>query len=112
MHSFAFRRRRIVASWRHSLPPVLILLVTSLSGSLQARSTAGQASPPTEEALRQQALQGMNILMNGDPDGAIQVFRKIQQEAPESPIGYLFEADALWWKVYMTIGNLIDPDVF
>ncbi len=54
----------------------------------------------------------MYILMNGNPDGAIQVFHQIQQKAPESPIGYLFEADALWWKVYLTIGNLIDPDVF
>ena len=27
-------------------------------------------------------------------------------------MGYLLEADATWWKIYLTIGNLVDPDVF
>jgi len=58
------------------------------------------------------ARQGMSQLMNGDPDGAIQRFQQIQREDPESPLGYLFQADAYWWKIYLTTGNLVDPDVF
>jgi len=50
--------------------------------------------------------------MNGDPDSAIKVFREIQADAPDSPLGYLMEANALWWKIYLSTGNLIDPDVF
>ena len=50
--------------------------------------------------------------MNGDPDGSIEVFRQIERQDPESPLGYLLEADATWWEIYLTTANLIDPDVF
>jgi hypothetical protein len=42
----------------------------------------------------------------------MEMFRQIQKSDPESPLGYLLEADAIWWKIYLTEGNLIDPDVF
>jgi hypothetical protein len=54
----------------------------------------------------------MQLLMDGDIDGAIQVFRQIEQADPESPLGYVLEADSNWWKIYLTEGNLTDPDVF
>ena len=54
----------------------------------------------------------MQLLMDGDIDGAIQVFRQVEQADPESPLGYVLEADANWWKIYLTEGNLTDPDVF
>jgi len=50
--------------------------------------------------------------MAGDLEGAIEVFKKLQVEHPESPLGYLLEADALWWRIYYATANLIDPDVF
>ena len=50
--------------------------------------------------------------MNGDPDGAIEVFHEIRRDDPQSPLGYLLEADATWWKIHFATGNLIDPDVF
>ena len=58
------------------------------------------------------ARAGMKMLMNGRPDEAIKTFQQIQQDDPESAVGYLLEADATWWKIYLTIGNLVDPDVF
>ena len=67
---------------------------------------------PTDEELRQTARRGIAVLMNGDPDGAIEIFREIQRADPQSPLGFLFEADATWWKIYLTTGNLVDPDVF
>lgn len=68
--------------------------------------------PPNDNQEREHARRGIDLLMNGDPDAAIEVFRQIQKNDPESPLGYLFEADATWWKIYFTSANLIDPDVF
>ncbi len=50
--------------------------------------------------------------MDGNPDAAIEVFQKIEESDPESALGYLLDADAVWWKIYLTTGNLVDPDVF
>jgi hypothetical protein len=58
------------------------------------------------------AVRGMNKLMDGDFDAATEISRQIQKSDPESPLGYLLEADANWWKIYLTEANLIDPDVF
>jgi len=66
-----------------------------------------------DEAGNQEiALRGMNKLMDGDFDAATEISRQIQKSDPESPLGYLLEADVNWWKIYLTEGNLIDPDVF
>jgi len=77
---------------------------SAFAGTPQARKAENQ---PIEAAQ-----QGLSLLMNGDPDAATQVFQKIQAEDSDSPLGYLLEADATWWKIYLTTGNLIDPDVF
>ena len=58
------------------------------------------------------AQQGLDALMNGDPDEAIKTFRAIETHNPESPLGYLLDADATWWKIYLTTADLVDPDVF
>jgi tetratricopeptide (TPR) repeat protein len=67
---------------------------------------------PAEADQIKVAQQGLDVLMNGNPEGAIKVFQKIQSDDPDSALGYLMEADALWWEIYFTTGNLIDPDVF
>ncbi len=79
-----------------------------------AATTLG-ASPQVHSANRVElkiAQQGLDLLMNGDPDAAIQDFRRIQAEDPSSPLGELLEADATWWKIFLTTGDLINPDVF
>jgi tetratricopeptide (TPR) repeat protein len=70
------------------------------------------ASQVAETGALEIANRGMNKLMDGDFDAATQAFRQIQQLDPESPLGYLLEADASWWKIYLTEGDLVDPDVF
>ncbi|HLW78176.1 MAG TPA: hypothetical protein VKU44_01130, partial [Terriglobia bacterium] len=90
----------------------LLLLAISLVAS---SSPARGAAAPVTSADRQDlegARRGMKLLMNGDPDAAIEVFRRIQRADPDSAVGYLFEADAIWWKIYLTTGDLVDPDVF
>jgi len=39
-------------------------------------------------------------MYSGDTAHAIEEFRKIQQAQPDSPLGYLLEVNALWWKTY------------
>jgi hypothetical protein len=78
-------------------------------------STAAAApwpSPQSDQELRAEGVRGMNLLMDGDLQAAIEVCRQIQAKDPQSPVGYLLEADATWWKIYYETGNLVDPDVF
>ena len=37
-----------------------------------------------------------------DLDGAIQAARRMQQERPDHPLGYLLETEALWWRIWCT----------
>ena len=90
-----------------TLSVVIILFALSVPAGRAA------ARPQNSEAEQiRVARQGIDLLMNGDPGAAIKVFRKIQTEDPDSALGYLMEADALWWKIYFASGDLIDPDVF
>ncbi len=51
-------------------------------------------------ALPMEAAQGLQRIYSGDPDSAIALFRKLQADQPDHPLGYLLEADARWWKIY------------
>jgi len=84
-----------------------------LAAAMLGTVLAAPAQPQNAESEElQTARQGLNLLMNGNPDAATRVFQKIQTEDSNSPLGYLLDADATWWKIYLTTGNLIDPDVF
>jgi tetratricopeptide (TPR) repeat protein len=39
-------------------------------------------------------------IFSGDLEGGRQAALRLQQEQPEHPIGYLLEAEALWWKIW------------
>lgn len=83
--------------------------------SLASGSTALASPQPVEVddlQTRQQAARGLDLIMDGDLDRAAEIFRQIELEDPQSPLGYLLEADVLWWRIYYTTANLIDPDVF
>ena len=67
---------------------------------------------PIDEDDRRYAARGLTMMMDGDLDGAVQVFQQVEQKDPDSPLGFLLEADATWWKIYYISANLIDPDVF
>jgi hypothetical protein len=91
----------------------LALLVIAAAFETGCQSlAASQQAAPTEENQRATARHGMQLLMDGDTDGAAQVFRPIERADPESALGYVLEADAYWWKIYLTEANLVDPDVF
>jgi len=88
---------------------LLALAVAALNAPAVARQAATTAS---DAQLLEIARHGMNRLMNGDLDGALQRFQEVERQDPASPLSYLFLADVYWWKIYLTTGNLVDPDVF
>jgi len=104
----ASSRLNMTRPWSRDRLFLLILFLPALTVPLRA-----QALPASSDReLLEIARGGMNLLLNGDPDAAIQRFQEIRRIDPDSPLGYLFEADAYWWKIYLTTGNLVDPDVF
>ncbi|HXX19713.1 MAG TPA: hypothetical protein VEJ46_09940 [Candidatus Acidoferrum sp.] len=59
--------------------------------------------PPGRAAdltLSPEACRTLDEIYSGNPDSAIGAAHAIQQSQPESPIGYLLEAEAMWWKTY------------
>lgn len=101
-------------------PTVILTLVLSLliPASL-ARARPQETSSPSQGANADcqyagcpEARQGLDLLMNGYPDRAIVIFRAIAAKHPDSPLGYLLQADATWWKIYYTTAKLMDPAIF
>jgi tetratricopeptide (TPR) repeat protein len=48
------------------------------------------------------ALAAADQIYSGDFDGGREAALRLQQENPDHPIGYLLEAEALWWKIWCT----------
>jgi tetratricopeptide (TPR) repeat protein len=80
--------------------------------SVGAVTLAYGAGKPEQPRNQEIAVRGMNKLMDGDFDAATEAFHQIQKSDPDSPLGYLLEADEGWWKIYLTEADLVDPDVF
>ena len=97
--------------WSQRAKPLAGLWVLVLAlGLCGSRNLLAQ--PQTDEEGRALGRHGLDLMMDGDLDGAIAVCKEIQKKDPQSPVGYLLEADAAWWRIYYSTANLIDPDVF
>jgi tetratricopeptide (TPR) repeat protein len=46
------------------------------------------------------AREAIRLMYSGKPDQAIALSKNIEAERPDHPLGYLIEADALWWEIY------------
>jgi hypothetical protein len=46
------------------------------------------------------AVHGLDLLYSGQGGQAIAEFKQIQAAEPDSPLGYLLEAEADWWEIY------------
>jgi len=88
-----------------------LLLASAACPGVTAQQPPAQQKPRPDQ-WTETARHGMQLLMDGNFDEAIQGFRQVEEADPEAPLGYVLEADANWWKIYLTEGNLIDPDVF
>ncbi len=97
---------------RTSLRIGLTVTLLWLTAVPACRTLRAATQGPDDQELREYAQRGLDLLMDCDPEDGIEVFRQIQSRDPQSPLGYLLEADATWWKIYYTTSELIDPDVF
>ena len=75
----------------------LLLLILSSVLVLSASATSVRAGGLT---LSPEAAQALDQIYSGDPDAAIVTAHNIESEQPESPVGYLVEGEAEWWKTY------------
>jgi tetratricopeptide (TPR) repeat protein len=69
-------------------------LILFLLALLTPLAYAKKLNPPPE------ATEGLRSMYSGDTARAIELFRKVQLAQPDSPLGYLLEVNALWWKIY------------
>jgi hypothetical protein len=69
--------------------PVFALL---LFAGGEARASGLQLPPA--------ATQGIHEMFSGHADRATELFRKIEADQPEHPLGYMLEAEVIWWKIY------------
>ena len=59
-----------------------------------------QAARASSLNLPDAARHGLGLLYSARPDDAIADFRQVQAADPASPLGYILEAEARWWKIY------------
>ena len=52
--------------------------------------------------LTPEALAAADQIYSGDFEGGRQAALRLQDAQPEHPVGYLLEAEALWWKIWCT----------
>jgi len=78
---------------RSHSPASLVLFVVSLILPAASARAEKLNLPP-------EATEGLHLLYNGDPGAALDLFRSIEKQQPDHPLGYLLEANALWWKIY------------
>jgi tetratricopeptide (TPR) repeat protein len=69
-----------------------LLLVAA--SAMPARSYSF-TSPPGTSAI-------LDRIYSFDLDGAIESAKNMQHERPNHPLGYLLEAEALWWRIWCT----------
>ncbi|MGA3295051.1 MAG: hypothetical protein ABSE45_13840 [Candidatus Acidiferrales bacterium] len=50
--------------------------------------------------LSPEAAHALDQIYAGNPDAAIVTASNVELEQPQSPVGYLLEAEANWWKTY------------
>jgi len=46
------------------------------------------------------ATKAINLMYLGKPEEAVGLALKLEAERPEHPLGYLIQADVLWWNIY------------
>jgi tetratricopeptide (TPR) repeat protein len=84
------RRRAECAAWLVAAAAAFALAAAAQPAPAQAQKLSVPAA----------AKKGLEALYAGNPDAAIANFRKVEKSDPSSPLGYLLEANADWWKIY------------
>ena len=69
-------------------------LCIAVAGLAPGEARASQLNIPPE------ASEAIRLMYSGKTDQAISLAHKLEADRPEHPLGYLIEADILWWKIY------------
>lgn len=88
---------------RHIARQLLWSCRVTISSIIVAVSVGGLASGKTEQLqLPPVVSQTLDKIYSGDMAGALDDARRIEQDTPAHPIGYLLEAEARWWRIWCT----------
>ena len=74
------------------IPRVAISLAIAAFCSVPARASELNIPPEATEAI--------HLMYSGQNEKAIALAHKLEAERPDHPLGYLIEADILYWKIY------------
>jgi tetratricopeptide (TPR) repeat protein len=69
-----------------------LLLLAPLAGPAHASNI----TPPSETPAI------LDKIYSFDLEGAVESAKRMEQELPNHPLGYLLEAEALWWRIWCT----------
>jgi tetratricopeptide (TPR) repeat protein len=69
-----------------------LLMLSALSAPTRASNLT---LPPETPAI-------LDKIYSFDLDGAIEAAKRLEQQRPNHPLGYLLEAEALWWRIWCT----------
>lgn len=75
--------------------PCLVVLVAACAPSV---AQAQGVSAGSGLVLPEEARAGLELLYRGDTQQGAVVFRRLQARQPDHPLGYLLEANAVWWE--------------
>jgi hypothetical protein len=64
----------------------------ALNFSIEARASELDIPPEAKEAI--------NLMYLGKTEQAVALARKLEAARPDHPLGYLIEADVIWWNIY------------
>jgi tetratricopeptide (TPR) repeat protein len=84
--------QRITIGWSAMVLCALLALASLFSGSARAEKLA----------VPQEAEAALENVYAFDIAGAIGEAKQFQEEQPGHPLGYLLEAEALWWQMWCT----------
>ena len=82
---------RIPSRYRRMLFCLAIAACSSLFAS-EARASDLHIPPDATKAI--------NLMYLGKPEEVVGLALKLEAERPEHPLGYLIQADVLWWNIY------------
>jgi len=82
------------------VPRELILFCYACAAALAVLFAAPDAARAGNLTIPPEAHDAMDKIYTGNPDGAIPIARRLQQQNPAHPLGFILEGEALWWKRY------------
>jgi tetratricopeptide (TPR) repeat protein len=83
----------LMISNRAFLSITAILVLCSMEFLIPEARAAKLSAPPAASAV-------IDKIYSGDAESAIDGARRMQQEQPGHPLGYLLEGEALWWRIW------------